>query len=107
MTRWKKFILPPHSSLSVKPPIQVSLKITWHWINLALCFEALEDYSKAVKALNMALQLDKLNINYMTLLADAYVKLENNVRAEEMLEQILSLEPTNKNAREKLMKLRI
>jgi len=54
-----------------------------------------------------ALQLDKSNINYLNLLADTYVKLENNVRAEEVLEQILGLDPTNRLAREKLMRLKI
>jgi len=74
---------------------------------LAFCFEALEQPSKAVKAITKALSLDKLNVNYLTMLADVYTKLNNYLRAEEVLEQILSIEPTNKVAREKLMKIRI
>lgn len=87
--------------------ISINNKIPTRWVNLGLCFEALEDYTKAVKSFSTALQLDKLNVNYLNLLADAYAKLENYVRAEEVLEQILSLEPNNKVAREKLMKLKI
>ncbi len=87
--------------------LSINNKIPTRWINLALCFEALDDYTKAVKAISTALQFDKLNLHYMTLLADAYIKLENNIRAEEVLEQILAIEPTNKTAREKLMRLRI
>src|SRR5258708_5921498 len=87
--------------------LSINSKIPTRWVNLGLCFEALEDYTKAVKALSSAVQLDKLNVNYLSLLADAYVKLENYVRAEEVLEQILALEPGNKTAREKLMRLKI
>jgi tetratricopeptide (TPR) repeat protein len=87
--------------------LSINNKIPTRWVNLALCFEALDDYTKAVKAISNSLELDKLNTHYMSLLADAYVKLENNVRAEQVLEQILAIEPTNKTAREKLMKLRI
>ena len=85
----------------------INNKIPTRWVNLGLCFEALEDYAKAVKALNTAVSLDKLNMHYLNLLADAYAKLGNQVRAEEVLRQILSLEPQNKVAREKLMKLKI
>lgn len=87
--------------------IGINGKIPTRWVNLALCFELLEEYNKAVKALSQALVLDKLNLNYKMLLADIYIKLENNVRAEEVLEQILAAEPMNRPAREKLMRLKI
>ncbi|OGE73718.1 MAG: hypothetical protein A3C49_00715 [Candidatus Doudnabacteria bacterium RIFCSPHIGHO2_02_FULL_42_25] len=95
------------AKIAYEKALSINNKIPTRWINLGLCFEALDDYTKAVKAISQALDLDKLNIHYMTLLADAYIKLENSVRAEEVLEQILSHEPTNKSAREKLMRLRI
>jgi len=87
--------------------LNINDKIPTRWINLGLCFEALEEYTKAVKAITSALQLDQLNVNFMALLADIYIKLENNVRAEEVLEQILLQDPTNRPAREKLMRLKI
>jgi tetratricopeptide (TPR) repeat protein len=87
--------------------LNINNKVGTRWINLALCFQALEEYTKAVKAITNALSLDKLNVNYLTLLADTYIKLENNVRAEEVLEQILARDPMSKPAREKLMRLRI
>ncbi len=87
--------------------LSINNKVPTRWVNLALCFEALEDYTKAVKAISNSLELDKLNTHYLSLLADVYIKLENSVRAEEVLEQILAIEPMNKTAREKLMKLRI
>ena len=92
---------------SYEKALNINSKIPARWINLALCFEAMEEYNKAVKAITQALQLDRLNTNYLTLLADIYIKLENNVRAEEVLEQILSSDPTNKPAREKLMRIKI
>jgi Tfp pilus assembly protein PilF len=48
-----------------------------------------------------------MNVNYQMLLADAYLNISNNVRAEEVLEQILAHDPTNRQAREKLMRLKI
>jgi hypothetical protein len=51
--------------------------------------------------------LDPRNLNYQFLLADMYVKIENKVRAEEVLSHILQIEPTNKPAREKLMRMRV
>jgi tetratricopeptide (TPR) repeat protein len=87
--------------------LNINSKVPVRWINLAFCFEMQEEYVKAVKAITAALQLDKLNVNYLMLLADTYIKLENNVRAEEVLEQILSQDPTNKVAREKLMRIKI
>lgn len=87
--------------------IIINAKIPTRWINLALCFEALDESTKAVKAIGQALQLDQVNVNYLALLADAYIKLENYVRAEEVLEQILFMEPTNRTAIEKLMRLKV
>ena len=85
----------------------INSKIPVRWINLALCFDNLDEHIKAVKAITQALQLDRFNINYQFLLADMYIKLENIVRAEEVLEQILQIDPTNRQARVKLMKIRI
>jgi tetratricopeptide (TPR) repeat protein len=87
--------------------IIINAKIPTRWINLALCFEAMDQTNKAVKAIGQALEFDQSNINYLTLLADAYIKLENYIRAEEVLEQILSLEPTNRAVTEKLMRLKV
>lgn len=92
---------------SYEKALSVNSKVPTRWINLALCFEGLEDYNKAIKAFGSALELDKMNPSYLSLLADAYIKLENSVRAEEVLEQVLAIEPTNKTAREKLMRLKI
>jgi hypothetical protein len=41
------------------------------------------------------------------MLADEYMKIPNRIRAEEVLEQILSQDPTHRVARERLMKLKI
>lgn len=92
---------------SYEKAININSKIPTRWINLALCFEAVHEDTKAVKALTNALELDKMNPHYLSLLADIYIKLENNIRAEEVLEQILMQDPTNKLAREKLMRIKI
>ena len=92
---------------SYEKAVAINNKIPTRWVNLALCFQALDQPGKALKALTQACNLDKLNTSYMMLLSDAYLELENSVRAEEVLEQILAIEPTNRVAREKLMKLKI
>ena len=95
------------ASSAYEKAIGINGKVPARWINLALCFDALDEQTKVVKAITQALQFDKMNINFMMLLADTYIKLVNSVRAEEVLEQILVIEPGNRPAREKLMRLKI
>lgn len=97
----------PKAIAGYQKALELNNKVPTRWINLSLCFEALEDYTKAIKALTQALALDKLNVNYMMMLAEIYLQIPNNIRAEEVLEQILVIEPTNRLAREKLMRLKI
>jgi len=95
------------AAISYEKAVAINNKIPTRWVNLALCFQAQDMPAKALKALTQACNLDKLNTAYMMLLSDTYLELENSVRAEEVLEQILVLEPTNRLVREKLMKLKI
>lgn len=95
------------AAASYEQALKINNKVPARWVNLALCFEAMEEHTRAIKAINKALELDPRNISYLTLLADIYVKVGNKVRSEEVLTQILSIEPTNKIAREKLMRIRI
>jgi tetratricopeptide (TPR) repeat protein len=95
------------ASKAYEKSVQMNAKIPARWVNLSLCYEAIHDLPRMIKALNQALQLDRRNINYLTLLSDAYLKYGNRVRAEEVLEQILAIDPTHRVAREKLMKIRI
>jgi tetratricopeptide (TPR) repeat protein len=87
--------------------LAINSKIPVRWVNIAFCFEAMDEPIKAIKALSQALQLDRRNINYLMLLTNVYLRIENLVRAEEILEQILEIEPTNRVARQKLMKLKV
>jgi tetratricopeptide (TPR) repeat protein len=87
--------------------LDLNNKIPVRWINLALCLDNMDETVKAIRAITQAIQLDRRNINYQFLLADMYMKMKNKVRAEEVLQQILHLDPTNKPAREKLMKIRV
>jgi tetratricopeptide (TPR) repeat protein len=96
-----------NAAVAYEKAVTINAKVPTRWVNLALCYDALDQPSKAIKALVQACSLDKLNVGFMMLLAEAYIKIENFVRAEEILEQVLSLEPTNGKAREKLMKLKI
>lgn len=95
------------ASIAYQKALDLNDKIPVRWINLALCLDSLDEPMKSIKAVTQALQLAPRNINYQFLLADLYMKMDNKVRAEEVLEHILQIEPTNKPAREKLMKLRI
>lgn len=87
--------------------LNINGKVPARWVNMSLCYEALHDLPRMIKALNQAIQLDRRNVNYLQLLAEAYLKAQNKVRAEEVLEQVLAIDPTHKGAREKLMKIRI
>ena len=87
--------------------LSINGKIPARWVNLSLCFLALDDYVRAIKALNNAVSLDSRNISYLSLLADIYMKAQNRIRAEEILRQVLQMEPTNRAAREKLMRLKL
>ncbi|MGE5392228.1 MAG: tetratricopeptide repeat protein [Candidatus Saccharibacteria bacterium] len=87
--------------------LTINKKVPARWINLSLCFEALDEHGKAIKTILAALQLDRKNVNYLTMLADIYIKVDNKVRAEEVLEEILTVDPTSRTAREKLMKVKI
>jgi predicted Zn-dependent protease len=100
----KKF---QEAAVSFDKSLKINSKVPARWVNFALCFEALNQYSKAVKAVGKALELAPRNISYLMLLADLYEKVDNPVRGEEVLAQILVIEPMNKTAREKLMKLKI
>lgn len=95
------------ASVAYEKALAINGKIPARWVNISLCYDQLHDMPRVIKALNQAVQLDRRNINYMQLLADAYLKVQNKVRAEEVLELILGIDPTHKIAREKLMKIRI
>jgi tetratricopeptide (TPR) repeat protein len=87
--------------------LQINGKVPARWVNISLCYEQLHDLPRMIKALNQAVHLDRRNVGYLLLLADAYLKVQNKVRSEEVLEQVLAIDPTHKQAREKLMKIRI
>jgi tetratricopeptide (TPR) repeat protein len=87
--------------------LSINSKIPARHINLAYCYDKENELGKAIKAVNAALALDGRNLGYLSFLADLYARLPNKVRAEQVLQQILEMEPTNRQARERLMKLRI
>ncbi len=87
--------------------LSINSKIPSRWINLALCHDALDEHIAAIKAIGQALKLDPANIAFLMLLADLYLKVDNKIKAEQVLERILELQPTSKLARAKLMKLKI
>lgn len=97
----------PQAASAYEKALNLNNKIPARWINLGLTFMATGEYAKAIKAVGNALDLDKRNLNYMMLLADLYLKAHNSVRSEQVLAQVLEIDPTNRLAREKLMKLRI
>ncbi|MBI3952423.1 MAG: tetratricopeptide repeat protein [Candidatus Doudnabacteria bacterium] len=97
----------PEAVVEYEKALSINGKIPARWINLSLCFIASGDYGKAIRAINNAISLDERNINYLNLLSEIYLKAGNKMRAEEVLEQILQLEPTNRITREKLMRLKI
>lgn len=95
----------PQAIKSYERALNLNSKVPARWINLSLCFEAVGEYAKAVKAIRTALDFDKRNIGYLFLLADTYAHLKNKLRAEEVLRQILVLDPTNRAAHERLSRL--
>ncbi|HYC79412.1 MAG TPA: tetratricopeptide repeat protein, partial [Candidatus Binatia bacterium] len=95
------------ASVCYEKAVQINGKVPARWVNLSLCYEAIHDLPRMVRALNQAVTLDRRNINYLMLLAEAYMKVQNKIRAEDVLESILTIDPTHKVARERLMKIRI
>lgn len=87
--------------------IEINNKVPSRWVNLSLCFLAVDDYPRAIKAIMKAVDMDRRNKNYLSLASDLYIKIGNKVRAEELLSEMLSQDPTNRLAREKLMRLKI
>jgi Flp pilus assembly protein TadD len=86
--------------------LNLNNRVSSRWLNLALCFEATEEYPKAVRAALSALDLDPVNISYLNYLADLYLKIPNKVKAEEVLEKILEVDPTNRLVADKLAKIK-
>jgi tetratricopeptide (TPR) repeat protein len=113
-TYWSNFGLSLYSiqqfreaTLAYEKALSINSKVPARWVNLSLCYEAMQDVPRTIKALSHAVQLDRRNINYLLLLTEAYLRMGNKVRAEEVLEQVLAIDPTHKPAREKLMGIRI
>ncbi|MBI4049273.1 MAG: tetratricopeptide repeat protein [Candidatus Doudnabacteria bacterium] len=97
----------PQAASAYEKALNINNKIPARWINLGLSFMAQGEYGKAIKAVTCALELDKRNVNYLMLLADLYLRAHNQIRAEQIFMQILEMEPTNRAAREKLMRIRM
>lgn len=97
----------PQSIRAFEQALKLNDKVPARWINLSLALGAVGELARAIKAVTNALALDRTNRNYLMLLADFYLKAGNPVRSEQVLCQILELEPTHRSAREKLMKLRL
>ncbi|MDP2932773.1 MAG: tetratricopeptide repeat protein [bacterium] len=76
------------------------------FINLSLCLEALGKNEEALSAVERAVAIAPLEVHYLQALADLLIRAQNIEKAQETLEKILELEPTNHVAREKLMQLK-
>jgi len=76
------------------------------FINLSLCLEALGQNEEALSAVERAVAIAPLEVHYLQALADLLIRAQNIEKAQETLEKILELEPTNHVAREKLMQLK-
>lgn len=92
---------------SYERALNINSKVPMRWVNLSFCFDALDEHTKAIKAVLQALEIDQNNINYLNLLADLYLKVPNKIRAEEVLEKILEIDPTNRTVAEKLTKIKL
>ena len=77
------------------------------FVSLALAYKALGDEPSAGKALESALDLEPENVQILMLLAENLIRRAEADSAQEVLEQVLAIEPGNMMAREKLMQLKL
>lgn len=76
------------------------------YINLGLSHEAMGDFAAAAQAVRKALEKSPDNLSYLALLSEFLIKAGQTAGAQEILERILELEPTNAQARQRLMGLK-
>lgn len=77
------------------------------YVSLGLAYQAFEDFTSSIKAFESALDLEPENIQVLMLLAQNLIRCNEAGAAEEVLEQVLELEPDNVMARERLMQLKV
>ncbi|OGE86008.1 MAG: hypothetical protein A3J48_03135 [Candidatus Doudnabacteria bacterium RIFCSPHIGHO2_02_FULL_46_11] len=77
------------------------------FVSLGLTYQAMGDYNSATKAFESALDLEPENTQVLMLLAQTFINRQEMQSAQEVLEQILEIEPNNHLARERLMQLKI
>lgn len=76
------------------------------YINLGLVLEGKSNLKEAILNYRRAVDLENNNSQFLILLAEALIRKGDKDEAENILEQVLQLEPTNNHAREKLMQLK-
>jgi len=76
------------------------------YINLGQTLEAQGHLEEAILNYRRAADLDTENAQYLMVLGEALVKKGDKEQAQTILEKILILEPTNDQARKKLMRLK-
>lgn len=94
------------SAAMYRKAIELKPDLPNRYINLSLCLEALGQNEEALSAVEQAVAIAPLEVHYLQVLADLLIRAQNIEKAQETLEKILELEPTNHVAREKLMQLK-
>ncbi len=89
-----------HKALEVYPNPEV-------FVSLGFAYQALGDHGSSIKAFESALDMEPENTQVLMLLAQALIRRNDKKAAQDVLEQILELEPNNHLAREHLMQLKI
>lgn len=76
------------------------------FVSLAQVYRALGQINHAMMALNKALEVDKENIEFLFLLATLQAESENFEEARRVIEKILEVDPSNKEAKAFLKELK-
>lgn len=76
------------------------------YMNLGFSLEAKKHLEEAILNYRRAMELEKDNAHYVMILSEALTKKGDKEEAEALLEKVLIMEPTNQEAREKLMQLK-
>lgn len=71
--------------------------------NVGLCYQALGNIPKAKENFKKALDLEPSNVQYLMMLVDVLIRLEQQNEAKKYLEQALEMDPDNALIRERLM----
>jgi len=85
--------------------IEINDLVSVRFVNVGLCYQALAQYPNARKFFQKALDLEPTNVQYLMMLVEVLLKLDERTEAHKKLEQGAEMDPDKVLIKEKLMEL--